>query len=219
MLRLIREGLRFYGRTLLISWAFGVGIFLLVVTLLAVVGSVKDRAELSGIATQMPLAILIASMVAGFIVTGTERGEARVRLHAMLPLPIGQVALARVLFPAIFMFLGLILSHAVFGALLAVPGGPYPWHRHLNVDYLALLFLVWIQAALAFREVIELGRRARWGAAVAPWVLLALTVALVVVVQVVPFGAAARLALVAAFNATLMAFTYNLFVRRVQFTK
>jgi hypothetical protein len=219
MWRLVREELRFYGRTLLISWAFGIGIFLLVVTILAVVGSVHDQAELPRIATQVPLAILIASMVAAFIVTGTERGEGRVRLYAMLPLPISRVAFARVLFPVIFMLLGLAVSHVVFGALLAVPGGPYPWSRHLNVDFLALLFLVWVQAALAFRELIELGRRVRWGATLAPWTFLAALVALAVVVQIVEAGALARLALVAGLNAGLMALTYNLFVRRAQFTK
>jgi len=219
MWRLVREGLRFYGRTLLVSWAFGVGIFLLVVAILAVVGSVRDRAELPRMAAQMPVAILIASMVAAFIVTGTERAEARVRLHVMLPLPIGQVALARILFPAIFMLLGLAVSHAVFGALLAVQGPPHPWHRHLTVDYVALLLLFWIEAALAFREVIELGRRVRWGAAFAPRAFLALAVAVAVVVQVVQVGALARVAMVAALNAGLMTFTHHLFVRRAQFTK
>src|SRR5512136_2802090 len=99
MWRLVREGVRFYRSVLLISWAFAIGIFVLINVLLAIFGSVQERSGLLKVAVQVPLPILIASVIACFIMTGTERGENRVRMQMMLPVPLRQVAVARVLLP------------------------------------------------------------------------------------------------------------------------
>jgi hypothetical protein len=220
MWRLVREGLRVYAPVLVMSWGYGLGILLLVTTIVSIVGSVKDIAEIGRFAQHAPVAILIASMVAAFIVTGTERGESRVRMYVMLPLPIGQVARARVVLPALMILLGLAVSHVVFGALLAFRGTPFAWRRHFTVDVLALLLFFWPQFALAVREVIELRGRTSWRGALGAKSLLAVAVALVVVLQLPQVaGAGVRAAALAALDLGLMAFSVSLFVRRTQFTK
>ena len=56
-------------------------------------------------------------------------------------------------------------------------------------------------------------------APVGPVAVLVLAAAFTIVVQVVPFNLAARVALLAALSALVMVFTVSLFVRRTQFTK
>jgi hypothetical protein len=220
MWRLVREGIRFYRNVLLISWGAGAGIYLLVLTIVAVVGSVKDLHELVKGGVQLPLAILIASMVASFIVTGTERSENRVRLHLMLPLPIGQVAVARVLLPAALMVVGVAVSHVVFALLLALEGSPALSPRHVNVDFIGVQLLFWPQLALAIREIIELRHRVGWRGALGAKGLLATLVAIMVVVQLMPIGGAAlRVALIVPLVTAVMAQTVVLFERRAAFTK
>ncbi len=220
MWRLVREGLRAYTPTLLISWAFGAGVFVIVLTILAIVGSAHDRSALLGMAVQVPLPILIASMVAAFIVTGSERGESRVRLHVMLPVPLRQVAAARVVFPAVFMLLGLAVAHVLFAIMLGIEGSPALSVRHLNVDFMGLQFLVWVQLALVIREVVELKKRGRRVsvAVAAPLVAAALTVVawlLVGPAHSVSLG----IAVVALLDLAMMGFSAALFVRRTQFTR
>jgi hypothetical protein len=220
MWRLVREGIRFYRNVLLISWGAGAGIYLLVLTIVAVVGSVKDLHELVKGGVQLPLAILIASMVAGLIVFGTERSESRVRMHMMLPLPIGQVAVARVLLPAALVFLGWAVSHVIFAVMLALEGSPVLSPRHANVDFIAVQLLFWIQMALAIREILELRQRARWSGALGAKALLATIVAVMIVVQLMPIGGAAlRVALIVPLVVAVMAQTVVLFERRAAFTK
>ncbi len=220
MWRLVREGLRFYRPVLLASWAFGVGIFVLVLVIIRLVGSVHDLNVMGKAGVQLPLAILIASMIAGFIATGTERSENRVRLHAMLPLPIGQVAVARVLLPAALMLLGLVVSHVVFAVLLALEGSPALSPRHLNVDYIAAQLLFWLQLPPVIREIIELRRRTSWTAALGPKGLVILAIALMAVVPLGPWESVALKATgTGALAVLLMAFTVALFVRRNSFTK
>jgi hypothetical protein len=212
--------LRAYTPTLLISWAFGAGVFVLVLTILAIVGSAHDRSALLGMAVQVPLPILIASMVAAFIVTGSERGEARVRLHVMLPVPLRQVAAARVVLPAVFMVLGLAAAHVLFAVMLGVEGSPVFSGRHLNVDFMGLQFLVWVQLALVIREVVELKRRGRRVsvAVAAPLIAAALTVVAWLLVGPA-HSVALGIAVVAALDLAMMGFSAALFVRRTQFTK
>jgi hypothetical protein len=220
MWRLIREGLRFYRPTLLASWGFGTGIFFLVLAVVALVGSVRDLHVMARTGTQLPLAVLIATMIAGFIATGTERSENRVRMHMMLPVPIGQVAVARVLLPAALMLLGLAVSHVVFGVLLAAEGSPVLSPRHGNVIFLGIELLFWNQVALAIREVIELRHRTSWRGALAPKALLAIAAALMVVAQLGALGGVAfRAAGVAALTVLVMALTVVLFRRRALFTR
>jgi uncharacterized membrane protein len=220
MWRLVREGLRFYRPVLLASWVFGVGIFVLVLVIIAVVGSAHDLNEVAKAGVQLPLAILIASMIAGFIATGTERSENRVRLHLMLPLPIGQVAVARVLLPAALMLSGLVVAHVLFAVLLTLEGSPALSPRHLTVDYIAAQLLFFLQLPPVIREIIEFRRRTSWTAALGPKGLVILVIALM---AVAPFGpwesVALRAAASAALAVLLMAFTVALFVRRNSFTK
>jgi hypothetical protein len=220
MWRLLREGLRFYRPTLLISWGFGAGIFFLVLVVVALVGSVADLNEMARARTHLLLAILVASMIAGFIATGTERSENRVRMHMMLPVPLRQVAVARVLLPAAFMLLGLAVSHVLFGLLLAIEGSPVLSPRHGKVVFLGLQLLFWNQLGLAVRELIELRHRLSWRAALGPKALLAITVALMVLVQLGSWeGVALRAAGVAALTFLVMTLTVVLFCRRALFTR
>lgn len=220
MWRLVREGVRFYRSVLLISWAFAIGIFVLISVLLAIFGSVQERSGLLRVAVQVPLPILIASVIACFIMTGTERGENRVRIQMMLPVPRRQVAVARVLLPTALMLMGLVLAHALFAVMLAVEGSPPLSPRHLNVDFNALQLLFWVQAALAVREVIELRHRASWSGALGAKAALVIAVALVALVQLGPIESmGVRVALTVALDAAVMAFTVALFQRRTNFTK
>ena len=220
MWRLVREGLRFYRPTLLISWSFGAGIFFLVVVVVALVGSVADLNEMARARTHLLLAILVASMIAGFIATGTERSENRVRMHMMLPVPLRQVAVARVLLPAAFMLLGLAVSHVLFGLLLAIEGSPALSPRHFKVDFIGLQLLFWLQIALAVREVIELRHRMSWRGALVPKVLLVIAVALMALAQLGPWDTLAfRTAGATAGTVLVMALTVVMFCRRNLFTK
>jgi hypothetical protein len=220
MWRLVREGVRAYTPTLLSSWAFGTGVFILVLTILAVVGSAHDRSALLGMAVQIPLPILIASMVAAFIVTASERGEARVRLHVMLPVPLREVAAARVILPAVLMFLGLAVAHALFAVMLGVEGSPVLSVRHLNVDFMGLQLLVWVQLALVIREVVELKKRGSRVSVVVAAPLIAAALAVVAWLLVGPaHSVTLGIAVVAVLDLALMGFSGALFVRRTQFTK
>jgi uncharacterized membrane protein len=220
MWRLVREGLRFYRRVLLASWAFGVGIFVLVLVIIRLVGSVHDLNAMARAGVQLPLAILIASMIAGFIALGTERSENRLRLHAMLPLPIGQVAVARVLLPAALMLLGLVAAHVLLAVLLALEGSPALSPRHVSVDYIGVQLLFWLQLPLVIPEINELRRRTSWTAALAAKGVGVLAVALMGVVQFGPLESVAlRAAAATALAVFLMAFTVALFLRRKSFTK
>jgi hypothetical protein len=220
MWRLVREGVRFYRSVLLISWAFAIGIFVLINVLLAIFGSVQERSGLLKVAVQVPLPILIASVIACFIMTGTERGENRVRMQMMLPVPLRQVAVARVLLPTALLLIGLVLAHVLFAVMLVIGGSPLLSPRHLNVDFNALQLLFWVQAALATREVIELRHRATWSGALGAKAALVIAVALVALVQLGPIeSTGVKVALTAALDLAVMAFTVALFERRTNFTK
>jgi hypothetical protein len=220
MWRLVREGVRFHGSVLLISWAFAPGIIVLITILLAIFGSAQERGQLLKVAVQIPLPILLASMIAGFIVIGTERGENRVRMQVMLPLRIGEIALARVLLPTVLMLIGLALAHTLFAVMLAVEGSPPLSPRHLTVDFIGVQFLLWLQLPQLIREIIELRRRTNWTAALAPTGVLLLAVALTVVVQLGPVEShALRAAAAAALAILLMALSATMFVRRNSFTR
>ena len=220
MWRLLREGVRFYRPVLLASWGFGAGIFFLVLTIIAVVGSVRDLNAMARAGVQLPLAILIASLIAGFIATGTERSENRVRMHLMLPVPIGQIAVARVLLPTALLLLGLVLAHALFAILLALEGSPVLSPRHGNVDFIAMQLLFWVQVGPAIREIIELRHRVNWRGALGSKALLVTAVAVMAAIQLGPWHSfALRTAGAAALTVLVMTFTVVLFLRRNQFTR
>ena len=189
MWRLVREGVRFYRPVLLTSWAFGVGIFFLVLAIMAVVGSVHDLNEIARTGVQLPLAILIASMVAGFIVD-RHREEREQGPHAPdapgadrpgrgRPRP---AARRRSCCSAWWR------RTSLFAVLLALEGSPVLSPRHLNVDFIGVQLLFWLQVALAIREVIELRHRMSWTGALGPKALLVTAVALMAVVQLGPLA-------------------------------
>lgn len=219
MWRLVREGLRFYRPVLLVSWAIGTGIFVLVVALVAMLGGAGGRGELPRIATQLPFAVLLASMIAGFIAIGTERSESRVRLQALLPLRVGQVAAARVVLPAALVAAGLVVAQLAFAALAALFDPARFWARHFALDFVALVLLFWVEFALAIREILELRRRTGWGAALAPKALLAALVVLMIPLQLMEVEPAMQVAAAAALDAAVMALTAALFVRRTSFVR
>jgi hypothetical protein len=220
MWRLVREGVRCYRSILLVSWAFGAAIFVLVLLLLAIFGSAQERGALLKVAVQVPLPILLASAIACFIALGTERSENRVRLHSALPVSVRQVAHARVLLPTALIFLGLVLAHALFAIMLVAEGSPALSPRHLNVDFIAVQLLFWVQAALAVREIIELRHRTSFGGALPSKALLVIAVALVAAVQLGPIESMGiRVALTVALDAAVMAFTVAHFERRTSFVR
>ncbi|MBZ5590300.1 MAG: hypothetical protein LAO05_17250 [Acidobacteriia bacterium] len=220
MWRLLSEELRLYRFLLLISWALGAAIFGLILVMTALLGDAKDRAEIPTIAAQLPLALLVASMVAGFIVTGTERSESRVRMLVMLPMSIRQIAAARVLLPTAMSLLGLLVAHASFAALLALRGAPFPLERHLKVDFIGLQLLVWVLVALVVREIIELQKARGRGAALVSTALLLGAVALVAWLELGPIQSIALgVAAIVALDAALAVFAFAMFCHRTDFTK
>jgi hypothetical protein len=220
MWRLVREGFRFYRPVLLISCAFGAATFVLILVLLAILGSAQERGALPKVAVQVPLPILLASAIACFIALSTERSENRVRLHSTLPVSVRQVALARVLLPTALLLLGLVLAHVLFAIMLAIEGSPPFSPRHFTVDFIAVQLLFWVQVALAVREIIELRHRVSWSGALGSKVLLVVAVAVVALVQLGPIGSmGVKAALTAALDAAVMAFTIVQFERRTSFVR
>jgi hypothetical protein len=220
MWRLLREGLRVYLPALLISWTIGTVVFLLVVAVLALFGSVQERADLARVAAQIGLPILIASMISGFIVTGTERSESRVRMHTMLPVPLTQVALARVLLPTALLLMGLVVAHALFAVMLAIEGHHPLSSRHLTVDFVGVQLLFWVLGALAVREVIELRQRARWSRVLGSLAILVVAVVILVVAQLGPMATMGwRVALTGTTDVILVVFAVVLFRRRTSFVR
>lgn len=220
MWRLVSEELRAYRSVLFTSWAFGLGILALVVALLAAVGGAHERREVLSMVGQLPLALLIASMVACFIVTGTERSENRVRMLVMLPLSLRQVALARVLVPVSMMLLGVLVSHAALAVLTALAGAPVAWMGHLRVDFIAAMLLGSVLVVLAAREVIELRKARGWRSALVAKVALIAAVVVLLALQVgqIAFLPAATAGSVAV-EAALATYAVRLFCDRADFTK
>ncbi len=220
MWRLLSAELRCNRPVLLISWAFGLGIYALVLAVIAVAAGVGDRGDLAGLAAQLPLALLIASMVACFIVTGTDHGENRVRMLAMLPLPVRDVAVARVLVPVAMMVLGALVSHAGLVLVLALRGAPGRWMRHLVVDFIGAFLLMSVLATLVVREIIELRKARGWAAAFVPKLAVALVIAFAVALQLEQREHLALVtAAVAALDAALAVAVARMFCRRTDFTR
>jgi len=220
MWRLLSEEFRLYRPVLLISWAVGIAIFGLILSLVALLGDANDRTHMGTLAAQLPLVLLVASMVAGFIVTGTDRSESRVRLLMTLPVSLRQVGGARILLPVAMLLLGLLVAHAGFALLLAFQGQPFALERHLNVDFMGLQMLLWVLVALVVREVIELHRARGWRAALGSAALLIATIVFVGWLLVGPIESlATRTAVVGALDAGVGVGTLAMFCRRADFTR
>ncbi len=220
MWRLLSAELRCNRPVLLISWAFGLGIYALVLAVIAVAAGVRGHGDVADLASQLPLALLIASMVACFITTGTDRSESRVRLLAMLPIPVRDLAVARVLVPVAMMALGALVSHVALFFVLLAKGAAANWPRNLVVDFLGALFLLWVLVALAAREIIEVRKSQGWRSALLPKVVVALAVALAVALQVLQPGHFGTVtAATAALDVLVATMVVRMFCRRTDFTR
>lgn len=219
MWRLVREGLRVYRPVLLSAWTTSTLGVAAVIAVLALVGVVDGRRALSFAVFALPLYLLHASAVVGWIAIGTELSEHRLRLHALLPLPLARLALAQLLLPSTMLFLGLPLAHAATALAQAVYGARSPWLGHAALDLVAAHLLVLLQLTLAAKEVTVLRETAGAVLAALGWfVVLALLAAEAWIGW--PGGyLVLRTAGVAALAVLAAAFTVTLFCRRGQITR
>jgi len=163
MWRLVREGLRIYRPVLLSAWTIGTFGPLSVFVVLAHLGVKIDGWQaMSWAAAALPAYLLGASAVAGWIAIGNELGEHRVRLHALLPLPSGDLALAQLLLPSAMVLFGLPLSHAAAVLARAIRGAPAPWLGHDMLNLMAVHLLLLLQLTLAAKEVTVLRDTVSW---------------------------------------------------------
>ncbi len=210
---LVREGLRAYRAALFIAWASTVVGIAAVFATLAAFGVLDARRGLLWGATSLPVYLLIASSVAGWIAFGQEMSEHRLRLHILLPLSARQVGLARHLLPAALLAPGLPLALAVAVVVRPAPGVPSGWLRY---DLLLLLFfhlLCLQQIAFAIKEVTVL-RGQGWGK-VFPALLVLLVPILAQLLLGLPVDSVVlRIAIVAGTAVVTGAWTLALFERR-----
>lgn len=163
MWRLVKEGLRIYRPVLLSAWTTGTLGPLAVFVVLAHFGVKVDGWQaLSWAAAALPVYLLGASAVAGWITIGSELGEHRVRLHALLPLSSGELALAQLVLPSAMVILGLPLSHAAAVLARAFHGAPAPWLGDTTLDLMAAHLLLLLQLTLAAKEVTVLRDTVSW---------------------------------------------------------
>lgn len=167
MWRLVREGLRIYRPVLLSAWTTGTFGPLTVFVVLAHFGVKIDGWQaLAWAAAALPAYLLGASAVAGWITIGTELSEHRVRLHALLPIRSGDLALAQLVLPSAMVLFGLSLSHVAAVLARAIHGAPAPWLGHGTLNLMAAHLLMLLQLTLAAKEVTVLRDTVSWK----PWV-------------------------------------------------
>jgi hypothetical protein len=163
MWRLVKEGLRTYRPVLLSAWTTGTLGPLSVFVVLAHFGVKIDGWQaLAWAAAALPAYLLGASAVAGWITIGTELGEHRVRLHALLPLSSGELALAQLVLPSAMVLFGLPLSHAAAVFARAMHGAPAPWLGPATLNLMAAHLLLLLQLTLAAKEVTVLRDAVSW---------------------------------------------------------
>jgi hypothetical protein len=168
MWRLVREGLRIHRRVLLSAWTTGTLGPLSAFVVLAHFGVKIDGWQaLAWAAAALPAYLLGASAVAGWITIGTELSEHRVRLHALLPLSSGDLALAQLVLPSAMVLIGLPVSHAAAVLARAMHGTPAPWLGHTTLNLMAAHLLLLLQLTLAAKEVTALRDTVSWKAWIA----------------------------------------------------
>ncbi|HEV3076235.1 MAG TPA: hypothetical protein VHB47_17570 [Thermoanaerobaculia bacterium] len=175
MWRLVKEGLRIYRPVLLSAWTVGTFGPLSVFVVLAHFGVKIDGWQaLSWAAAALPVYLLGASAVAGWITIGSELGEHRVRLHALLPLSSGDLALAQLVLPSAMVLFGLPLSHAAAVLARAIHGAPAPWLGPTTLNLVAAHLLLLLQLTLAAKEVTVLRDRFKAGTLLSTlgWIVL-----------------------------------------------
>jgi len=175
MWRLVKEGLRIYRPVLLSAWTVGTFGPLSVFVVLAHFGvKIDGWLALSWAAAALPVYLLGASAVAGWITIGSELGEHRVRLHALLPLSSGDLALAQLVLPSAMVLFGLPLSHAAAVLARAIHGAPAPWLGPTTLNLVAAHLLLLLQLTLAAKEVTVLRDRFKAGTVLSTlgWIVL-----------------------------------------------
>lgn len=163
--RLVREGIRMYRPILLSAWTSSASGVALVFAVLALLGAIDRRNALPWGALILPVYLLHASAVVGWIIVGTELSEHRLRLHALLPLPARQLALAQLLLPASVLLLGVPLAHGATALVAAILGAGRLWVGHALLALIGAHLLLLLQLTLAVKEVIVLRQSVRWK----PW--------------------------------------------------
>lgn len=217
MWRLVREGLRFYGPGMVGTWVLNAVGAIVVFAVLSLLGIVKLGQALSWVAQAAPMSLLGVAAIIGWAALGTDLAEHRLRLHLMLPLPIGQIALAHVLLPSVLLAGGLLVAHVAAALAPAALVAPAPWFSHATLDLTAAHLLLLLQLTLAIKEVIVLHESGLGRSALAGLVLI-----LVVAVQVQTItapGGVLGTVVVTALAALTAAFTMTLIFRRPQFTR
>ncbi len=84
------------------------------------------------------------------------------RLHALLPLSSGDLALAQLVLPSAMVLFGLPLSHAAAALARAIHGAPAPWLGHATLNLMAAHLLLLLQLTLAAKEVTVLRDTVSW---------------------------------------------------------
>jgi hypothetical protein len=184
MWRLLKTSLDYYRKALTISWSIAIGSTLLILALVAFLDDSDDPVLFGQVGTTLAVAVLIGSMIAAFIITGTEKEEKRLALLVTMPLSLREIALHRAVLPVAAVALGAALSAVLIlvGALLVRPVFSTLSAARLYVAVKVAgeaLFLA--QIPLAIRDIVErfsTGRRPEaFGTLVIVNVLIAATFA------------------------------------------
>lgn len=180
MWRLLRYSLRYHRGTLLVSWTIGLGSAALVLGLIAGLDGKALLAVLREASVAAPVSVLVASMVAGFIMSGCESEEKRLQLTATLPLAVREAAFHRALLPVLAVLLGSALA-ALIMLVLAALGVLEPSLRRLHrTAVIAAELSFWVQLPLMIGELKDrLGAR-RNLAALGPGAALVLLISAVI---------------------------------------
>lgn len=161
MWRLVSEGLRIHRTVLsgaLLGTLVGTATVFALLTLFGVSG---PRTAVQWYLTALPVAVLFASAVAGWIALGSDLGEQRLRLHLLLPIRLVEVGLAQHLLPCLFLGTGAVLAHVARAVTApALPPG-VSGLGHAPLAFIAAVILLLQQLTLAVRQVVALRERGR----------------------------------------------------------
>lgn len=158
---LVREELRILRPVILGAWAICTIGIAVVFAVLAFCGVVSWPQAVRFSAAAWPLYILLASAVPGWIAIGTARSERRLRLHLLLPIPLREIALARLLLPVVLITLTLPVAHAGLALVRLAEGAPFSGPRHVHLALLAAFFVFLHQISFSVTEVYVLRETSR----------------------------------------------------------
>jgi hypothetical protein len=213
---LVRESLRPYRTALLSAWAICTIAIAAVFAVLAVVGVASTRQAILWAASALPLYMLLASAIPGWIALGTDMTEHRMRLHLLLPISLREVALARLLLPTALLLLGLPLAHLLlFGVRLVTHNS---WASHGLVDLVAAHLLLVQQACFAGKEVTVLRERS-WERMALGWLAITVLANVDISTRMLPGPIAVQTVAVLGLAVLTAAASTALFMRRHELTR